>query len=324
MAKQDVLDAINATVSSNNVKGITADSLNNVLTMMVENAGEGGGGSGSGEGMLRLIVPDYVQIGNVFVEEFGEFSPSTLEILRSEVENASPEEAQILEPLFATCEDAFVHNAEVFRIIKEKANNGEGCAALLDMTPMIKVYLDAIVGIEMGDYVDKYITSYLQFANVGYMCMDYKPEFSDSIEDIEIVAVAPINTLNSADDTFYPSNITLILNPDGSIIFEKLEPSSDYELYIAASGNTVESYYREDYNLKIRNSRYSALGKTVDICEYSSSDGSSLIGRFMIHEVIEDEGFLFFNGCDLKKCTIDSEGNASIVIIGSIAIQQNS
>jgi len=322
MAKQDVLDAINATVSSNNVKGITADSLNNVLTMMVENAGEGGGGSGSGEGMLRLIVPDYVEIGTVFIEEFGEFSPSTLEMLRSEIENASPEEAQIFEPWFAACEDAFVHNAEVFRIIKEKANNGEGCSALLDMTPILKEYLDVIVGIEMGDYLDEYIMSYLQFANVAYMCMDYKPEFSDNIEDIEIVAVAPINTLNS-DDPFYPSNITLGLNPDGSIIFEKMEPSSDYTLYIAASGNTLDSYYREDYNLKIRNSGYDALGKTVDIYEYSS-DGSSLIGHFMVHEVIKDEGFLFFNGCDLKKCTIDSEGNASIVTIGSIAIQQNS
>ena len=322
MAKQDVLNAINSTIATNNTKGITAETLNNILTMMVENVGEGGGGSGSGEGMLRLIVPDYLEIGYVFVEEFGEFSPSTLEMLRSEIENVSPEEAQILEPLFAACEEAFVHNAEVFRIIKEKANNGEGCSALLDMTPIIKEYLDVIVGMEMGDYVDEYMMSYLQFANVAYMCMDYKPEFSDYIEDIEIVAMAPINTLNSADDPFYPSNITLMLNPDGSIIFEKLEQSSDYTLYIPASGYTVDSYYREEYNLKIRNSGYSSLGKTVEISEYSN--GTSLIGRFIIHEVIEDEGFLFFNGCDLKKCTIDSEGNASIVIIGSIAIQQNS
>lgn len=323
MAKQDVLDAINSTIATNNTKGITAESLNSVLTMMVENGGEGGGGSGSGEGMLRLIVPDCVEIGYVFVEEFGEFSPSVLSEMRNEIESAEPEYAQLYEPLFTACEDAFVHNAEVFEEIKNKAINGEGCVVLLDMTPILKSYFDVIVDMEMGDSVDEYMMSYSQFANAAYMCMDYKPELSDIIDDIEMVGVAPINTHNGSDIPFYSSNITLLINPDGSIIFEKLEPSSDYRLYIPASGHTVDSYNREEYNLKIRNSGYSSLGKTVEIHECNSS-GSLIVGRFMIHEVIEDEGFLFFNGCDLKKCTIDSEGNASIVTIGSIAIQQNS
>ena len=320
MAKQDVLNAINSTIATNNTKGITAETLNNVLTMMVENAGEGGG---SGEGMLRLIVPDCVEIGYVFVEEFGEFSPSVLSEMRNEIESAEPEYAQLYEPLFTACEDAFVHNAEVFKEIKNKAINGEGCVVLLDMTPILKSYFDVIVDMEMGDYVDEYMMSYSQFANAAYMCMDYKPEFSDIIDDIEMVGVAPINTHNGSDIPFYSSNITLLINPDGSIIFEKTESSSDYTLYIPASQSTLSSYYKEDYNLKIRNEGYGALGKIVEICETDNS-ASILIGRFMIHEVIEDEGFLFFNGCDLKKCTIDSEGNASIAIIGSIAIQQNS
>jgi hypothetical protein len=323
MAKQDVLNAINSTIATNNTKGITAESLNSVLTMMVENAGEGGGGSGSGEGMLRLIVPDYIEIGYVFVEEFGEFSPSVLSEMRSEIESEDPEYAQLYEPLFTACEDAFTHNAEVYRIIKEKANNDESCSVLLDMTPIIKAYYDVIMIIEDegGEYIDEYLMSFSQIATVAYISVKYKPEFGDF--SYENLAVMPfLVPMSESDSAFYPSNILLIINPDGSMIFEKLEPSSDYTLYIAASGNTLESYYRENYNLKIRNSGYDALGKTVEIREISS--GSSLIGRFMIHEVIEDEGFLFFNGCDLKKCTIDSEGNASIVTIGSIAIQQNS
>lgn len=323
MAKQDVLDAINSTIATNNTKGITAESLNSVLTMMVENAGEGGGGSGSGEGMLRLIVPDYIDIGYVFVEEFGEFSPSVLSEMRSEIESEDPEYAQLLEPFFVACEDAFTHNAEVYRIIKEKANNGESCSVLLDMTPIIKAYYDVMMDIESeGEYIDEYLISFSQIATVEYISIKYNPELKDF--SYENLGVIPFHVpMSESDSPFYPSNILLMINPDGSIIFEKLESSFDYTLYIASSGNTLESYHRENYNLKIRNSGYDALGKTVEMSEYSST-GSSLIGRFIIHEVIEDEGFLFFNGCDLKKCTIDSEGNASIVTIGSIAIQQNS
>ena len=54
MAKQDVLDAINSTIVQNDIKAITANALNNVLTMMVENAGEGG----NGDGVLRVWVQE--------------------------------------------------------------------------------------------------------------------------------------------------------------------------------------------------------------------------------------------------------------------------
>lgn len=46
MTKQEILDAINATIAPNGQKGITAESLANILTEIVNAAGEGGGGGG--------------------------------------------------------------------------------------------------------------------------------------------------------------------------------------------------------------------------------------------------------------------------------------
>lgn len=62
MTKQDVLDAINATIVENGQKGITADSLRNLLTMMVEAMGEGGTGAGH--------VSFYIGVPNVETMEF--------------------------------------------------------------------------------------------------------------------------------------------------------------------------------------------------------------------------------------------------------------
>lgn len=44
MTKAEILEAINATIAPNGVKGITAESLANILTEIVNAAGEGGAG----------------------------------------------------------------------------------------------------------------------------------------------------------------------------------------------------------------------------------------------------------------------------------------
>lgn len=46
MNKQEILDAINATIAPNNVKGITAEALANILTEIVNAMGTGSGAGG--------------------------------------------------------------------------------------------------------------------------------------------------------------------------------------------------------------------------------------------------------------------------------------
>ena len=48
MSKQELINAIQATIAANGQKGITAESLANILIEMVNTAGEGGSGGGSG------------------------------------------------------------------------------------------------------------------------------------------------------------------------------------------------------------------------------------------------------------------------------------
>lgn len=312
MAKQDVLDAINATVSSNNVKGITADSLNNVLTMMVENAGEGGG---SGESMMKIFVPDYDRfLGPTFVEE-GEFTPALVSELRNELETQMPEMIDVYEPIFTAFDVAFENNANIFASIKEKAKNGEGCSVLLDQSMITKATIDMQMSLEESIQIEEYILSLSQICNVGYMCMKYNPDVN--MPTTEQLVLSP-NIEPNIDMSLYPSNMVILVQPDGSIIFEKIVANVDYELYVSLEGEEIDTYYKEDYNLKIRNDSYDALGKSVQIKNY---DGHSYNtgGRVLIHEVIENEGFIFFEGDKLKKCTIDSRGNATIAIIGSIS-----
>ena len=141
MAKQDVLEAIDATIIPNGVKGITAETLNNVLTMMVENAGEGGG---SGDGALRILMPDGM-MGSTFFDAEGApdgfvpgFTPTNWEIMSEEIEYMLSDIDNIFSDYSAEYRDMirnmyerflnmvpemFAHNAEVYNILLEKRAN---------------------------------------------------------------------------------------------------------------------------------------------------------------------------------------------------------
>lgn len=136
MAKQEVLDAINATVAPNNMKGITADSLRNVLTLMAENAG-----SGSGEGALRVMIP---------VDLFGDevemdFTPEYWETAKAELEGIISGISATLDPVV---EELFRHNAEVYSLLMEKAAKNEGVMCLLDTSAFMKELMGAIAMID--------------------------------------------------------------------------------------------------------------------------------------------------------------------------------
>jgi hypothetical protein len=59
MTKAEILEAINATIAPNNVKGITAESLANILTEIVNATPEGGSGGTGGEYIdMTMANPD--------------------------------------------------------------------------------------------------------------------------------------------------------------------------------------------------------------------------------------------------------------------------
>lgn len=85
MTKAEILEAINATIVPNGVKGITAESLANILTEIVNAAGEGGAGG-----------------------EYLDMTPANPDDLESE----------------ELSEEAKAHNAALYTKICEALNNG--------------------------------------------------------------------------------------------------------------------------------------------------------------------------------------------------------
>lgn len=118
-ANQEIIDAINGTIVSNNVKGITADSLRNLLLLMAEN---------SGDGALRVMIPNAAAA----VEEGTEvdFNHETVAMIAAEI----PELAEVGEEIFA-------HNAKVYAQLMEKVNACEGVSVIVDASKFTKVYM---------------------------------------------------------------------------------------------------------------------------------------------------------------------------------------
>ena len=125
-ANQEVIDAINGTIVSNNVKGITADSLRNLLLLMAENSG---GSGGSGEGALRVMIPNAAAAVKEGATEV-DFNHETVAMIAAEI----PELAEVGEEMFA-------HNAKVYAQLMEKVNACEGVSVIVDASKFTKVFM---------------------------------------------------------------------------------------------------------------------------------------------------------------------------------------
>jgi hypothetical protein len=230
MAKQDVLDAINATIAPNNIKGITAESLNNVLTMMAENAGEGGG---SGDGALRVIVPEMMELGPEFIP-IGEFSPTSWEEVKSNFEQATGVD---LSEYDAAVKASFEHNANIAQQILEKGKAGQGVSVVLDQTPLIKEAINVAFQMddpEMALYEDVSMCS-VQPAGLYMEYVNVTPEGEAMVggDEVFVCALAPTGFLDGG----YLSNVLIFLNLDGSLLFEVIEEEQP------SSGSGVVTFY---------------------------------------------------------------------------------
>lgn len=212
MAKQDVLDAINSTIVQNDIKAITAQSLNNVLTMMVENAGEGGG---SGDGALRVIVPDMMAIGPEFIA-MGELSLASWEEVKPIIEAEGIDVSEY----DAIVKAAFEHNANVAQQIIAKAKAGQGVSVVLDQTPYLTANLTFMLQ-EMAEFIEEYAICGVQPAG---LLMQYVKFNLENEPDDFVCTIAPTgNIYLDGMDITYPSNMLISLNLDGSLIFEHIE-----------------------------------------------------------------------------------------------------
>lgn len=332
MAKQDVLNAINSTIVQNDIKAITAQSLNNVLTMMVENAGEGGG---SGDGAMRVMVPDMI---TGLQEEFiaaGEFSPSVWEQMKIEV-TESGIDVSLYDDVFNTC---FAHNAEVYQTLLGKLESHEGTYVILDQSLSgsvgYKILLDAMINsIGMGS-VESSNMSMGQLAMCGVI--DIKTsDLDDSIkemiglpEGVQIM-IAPIYNEYMGG---YSDTLMMSLLPDGSILFQGggIEGSADY-VYIptkfgeSPANDVVIPASKMSHNASLVSGRYM---ENIKFIEYVDEDGDGYSNTPRVtfstfgSRGIDNSDYCiveYWHGSKLYRSTIELDGSVNTIELSSLPV----
>lgn len=304
MAKKDVHEAIDATMVPNGVKAINADSVRNLLHMMTDNAGEGGGDGGV---KVYALPPDAIYEMTGEAGGTVEMTPESWAEIKAMAEEMNP---GFITPEFDTAmEEAFAANAEVHKTMMQKAKDGVSTYAVIDMGKLMGKF----ILIEMPEYAGM-----VDFS-VGVLASGGATNIAGSEQ---IVNFFPSNLGASLDNLAY-DDLMLVLLPNGGFIWAEVSgTSADYSLNIPVEGATLpEGYYKEE-NLLIRNAGYNAVGKSIHIWQVDPSESAgntvTSAGRYLIHEVIEFEGLLYFDGLELKKCMIDEEGNTTIAVVGSL------
>lgn len=220
MAKQDVIDAINATIVPNGSKAINADSLRNLLIMMTENAGEGGGGgSSSGDGALRVIVPDVSMVGAAFVD-MGEFSPTSFEEVKASAEAEMP--GLDWSEYDSAVNAAFAHNAAVAQQLIAKAKTGRGVLVMIDQTPLLASAITTIMQAQgLTSVVEEFAGSASQPAGLTLQYIKMTPEAEGVIPSEFTCIISPAGETADEYCPNYPSNVLIYLQQDGTLVFEQ-------------------------------------------------------------------------------------------------------
>lgn len=228
MTKQDVLDAINETMVPNGIKAINADSIRNLLTMMMEFIGEGG----SGDGALRVIVPELQILGPVIVEA-GEFSPTsyaaTKEAMSAEMPGLDWSEYD------AAVTAAFEHNAAVVQQLIARAKTGQGISVVLDQTPLLTpaFNIEMATAPDVAAMCDEIVAIDTQPASCNMSYTKTTAEGEAMIGEAEFMSclIAPTGAINheSAGTLNYPSTMLIELQLDGSLVFGVNNVGTDTE-----------------------------------------------------------------------------------------------
>lgn len=226
MAKQDVIDAINATIVPNGSKAINADSLRNLLLLMAENMG--GGGSSSGDGALRVIVPDIAMVGGMFVD-MGEFSPTSYEEVKASAEAEMP--GLDWSEYDAAVNAAFAHNAAVAQQLIAKAKTGRGVSLVIDQTPlmMASVSLELQIQPELVGFYEDLAALDTQPASCTFTYIKATAgEAMFGAPEVFQCVISPVGEINTNDIGHnYPSTIAINLQLDGSLIFDTNNVGTD-------------------------------------------------------------------------------------------------
>ena len=315
MAKQDVLDAINATIVENGKKGITAQSLNNVLNMIVENAGEGG----SGDGVLRIMMPDVLMGLCAAFIEFGEFSLASWEQVK-EAYAESPIDITVFDEVFGRC---FAHNAEVYKSILSKLESQEGTFAILDMSLSMSTSYKIMADYEMAGAIEKVNVSMAQLAICEGMQMYPAEGYEDMFGEMAEPTILLVRLGDESEEMGYPSKVAMRLMSDGSILFDT-EMVDEYEFYIPESNSVVLTSEQKTANKRFedygKNSSFSWDNVTVFFVSSSGIANEYERVNFVSYNRNSNRPYYcYFKDNELKKAFLEEDdGSVTLETLGTL------
>lgn len=315
MTKEEIIEAINSTIVANGQKGITAQSLNNILTMMTENAGEGGGGSG--DGALRIMVPDtMIGIYEQFINA-GEFSPAIWEQLKAESANSGmPMDTSAWDAAFSAC---FAHNAEVYQSLLKKTESHEGTFAILDQSLSMASSYKMMIESEVPGALEKINISVGQLA----LCVGMHLVPAEGYEDMlgeqanPMIMIYPLYGLPDMD--LYPTGLMMALMPDGSVIFDA-STMSGYRFFIPKSSNVSltsdQKSANESFYSYSKESDFSWDNVKIFFVTSSGYEELSWASFVSYSRHTSSHYYCYFQGTALMKATLASDGSVSVETLG--------
>lgn len=344
MNKQEILEAIDATINCNNEKAITGDSLANILREMTNASG-----GGSGDGAIKILVPDNM-IGIMFfdleteppAEDFvpGTFSQSNWDIMRQAMESemeSMPAEYQemyqeVLTNLDIKVPQMLAHNAEVYNILLEKLDKQEGTMLLLDQSLMATESLKMMIGMmgaEQGIEDDNIQTSTsIPAVYTGINSVLLGMELGiDKIICFSAIGQG-IDVLGMGEDPIYTEDTMFLLYPDGSIVNMggNTTAYSDY-IYVPKSDGVLTSD-QKTHNNNIRsttnalnNIKYVKLVTSSGSVDQGRSDNSSYEDFTAGPKIVSMmyNKFTYFEGLEYKQAELISSGESvNVTVLGTL------
>lgn len=309
MTKQEILEAINATIVTNGQKGITAESLANILTEMTNAAGEGG--SGGGDGLLKLYVPDAI-FAEAFLE-LGGFNMANWATIKAEyaqLEEFIPGITAILDEYELVMSDYIASNAALYQTILSKAQTKDGIAVLTDMSKAFSLSYQ----IMMFSVIGAAASVDLSMSSVGTVMA-----MSDEIEGANFMIQTKIyESLGGPTEAISGFE----LNPDGTLQFITSNkefvlsiPINDTSLgntEIASNNTFVSDIYRQWFP-------ESKMSQIKVMC-YDNGNSRYQKPINLLTANIQETTFTatYFEGTSLKQIVIDATaGTTTVTTLGT-------
>ena len=339
MAKQDVLDAINATIVENGQKGITAQALNNVLTMMTENAGEGGG---SGDGLLRLNVPMF-ELLKVIRDTNGhwEFNQAIWDTFYA----AMSESGQEMPNLNEVVPTIFAQNAEVLEQIWSKFEEGKYPVVTLDDSLMFDAYMKDAIPIHQEQFpelTEEQIRNEILVGIPKKSILGIPTAEVGAISDTKVVRVLNFKIYSSIDfnfsyntgDTFKVLLDDILMDdisyevPAGLMEFT-IRPFTN--LYFPQDGATLSSEQMASNDYDYLDMISGGIAHENSLLEHFTPFLVDAEGKataqgtpFFITADFYNKKFKYFDGLSLKEAVIASDGSVTVTTLGTISTSEGS